>query len=53
MPPRQDYGIDFYGIYKGEILVIVDLFTRETTLTHLNNRTQDNVAKAIIRNIIF
>ncbi len=36
-----------------EVLVIVDLFTRETILTHLNNRTQDNVAKAIIRNIIF
>ena len=51
MLPRQDYGIDFYGVYKGEILVIVDLFTRETILTHLNNRTQDNVAKAIIRNI--
>jgi hypothetical protein len=38
---------------KGEMLVIVDLFTRETILTHLNNRTQDNVAKAIIRNVIF
>jgi hypothetical protein len=53
MLPRQDYGIDFYGIYKGEILVIVDLFTRETILTHLNNRTQDNVTKAIIRIIKF
>jgi hypothetical protein len=55
MLPRQDYGIDFYGVYKGEVLVIVvfDLLTRETILTHLKNRTQDNVAKAIIRNIIF
>jgi hypothetical protein len=53
MLSRQDYGIDFYGVCKGEVLVIVDLFTRETILTHLNNRTQDNVAKAIIRNIIF
>ncbi len=35
---RQDYGIDFYGVYKGEIMVIVDLFTKETLLTHLNNR---------------
>jgi transposase InsO family protein len=51
--PIQDYGIGFYGHYEGEILVIVDLFTRETILTHLNNRTQDNVAKVIIRNIIF
>jgi hypothetical protein len=53
MLPRQDYGIDFYGVHKGEILVIVDLFTRETILTHLNSRTQDNVAKTILRNIIF
>jgi hypothetical protein len=30
MLPRQDYGIDFYGVYDGEIMVIVDLFTRET-----------------------
>jgi hypothetical protein len=41
--PRQDYGIDFYGVFKGEIMVIVDLFTRETILTYLDNRTQDNV----------
>jgi len=53
MLPRQDYGIDFYGVYKGEILVIVDLFTRETILAFLHNRTQDNVAKTIIRNVIF
>ena len=53
MLPRQDYGIDFYGVFKGEILVMVDLFTRETILAHLNTRTQDNVAKTILRNIIF
>jgi hypothetical protein len=53
MLPRQDYGIDFYGVFKGEILVIVDLFTRETILTFLNNRTQDNVAKTILKYIIF
>jgi hypothetical protein len=34
MLPRQDYGIDFYGVFNGEIMVIVDLFTRETMLTH-------------------
>ncbi len=45
MLPRQDYGIDFYGVYNGEIMVIVDLFTRETILIHLNRRTQDNVAQ--------
>ena len=30
--PRQHYGMDFYGLMKGEVLVIVDLFTRETIL---------------------
>jgi hypothetical protein len=50
---RQHYGIDFYGLQNGEILVIVDLFTRETILIFLKNRNQDNVAKAIINNIIF
>jgi hypothetical protein len=53
MLPRQDYGIGFYGVYNGEIVVIVDLFTRETILTHLNKRTQDNVARTIIKHIIF
>ena len=28
--PRERYGIDFYGLQDGEILVIVDLFSRET-----------------------
>jgi hypothetical protein len=52
--PRQDYGIDFYGVFKGEIMVIVivDLFTRETILTHLDNRTQDNVALTLLKNVI-
>ena len=50
--PRQHYGLDFYGVNGGEILVTVDLFTRETILTYLRNRNQDNVAKALIRNII-
>jgi hypothetical protein len=30
--PRQAYGIDFYGHEKGEILVAIDLCTREATL---------------------
>jgi hypothetical protein len=30
--PRQAYGIDFYGHEKGEILVAVDLCTREVSL---------------------
>jgi transposase InsO family protein len=53
MLPRQDYGIDFYGVYNGEIMVIVDLFTREIMLIHLNRRTQDNVAQTILNTIIF
>ena len=53
MGPRQHYGIDFYGVNQGEILVTIDLFTRETILTYLRNRNQDNVAKVIIKHIIF
>ena len=53
MLPRQDYGIDFYGVQDGEIMVIVDLFTRETILTHLNRRTQDNVAQTLLTHVIF
>ncbi len=53
MGSRQHYGIDFYGLNQGEILVIVDLFTRETILVYLRNRNQDSVAKTIIKNIIF
>ncbi len=26
--PRERYGIDFYGLHDGEILVIVDLFSK-------------------------
>ncbi len=50
---RQHYGVDFYGVNGGEILVAVDLFTRETIWIYLRNRNQDNVAKDLIRNIIF
>ncbi len=53
MFPRQDYRVDFYGVNGGEILVAVNLFTRETILIYLRNRNQDNVAKALIKNIIF
>ena len=51
--PRQDYGIDFYGVYKGEIMVIVDLFTRESILTHLSNREQEGVSLTILKHVIF
>ena len=51
--PRQHYGIDFYGIHGGEILVIVDLFTRETILEWLPSRKQEAVVQTIMRRIIF
>jgi hypothetical protein len=51
--PRQHYGIDFYGLMKGEILVIVDLFTRETILQWLPSRKQEQVAQTILRRVIF
>jgi hypothetical protein len=35
--PRQQYGIDFYGVHNGEILIMVDLFSRETMLEFLPN----------------
>jgi hypothetical protein len=34
-------------------MVIVDLFPRETILTHLNKRTQDNVAQTLLKYVIF
>ena len=51
--PRQHYGMDFYGPMKGEILVIVDLFTRETILQWLPSRKQEQVAQIILRRVIF
>ena len=54
--PRQSYGFDFYGIggkQPGNILVIVDLCTREVTLRYAKNRDQKTVANIIIENIIF
>ena len=51
--PRQHYGIDFYGLMSGEILVMVDLFTRETLLQWLPSREQTKVAKTILRRIVF
>jgi len=50
--PRQAYGIDFYGHEKGEILVAVDLCTREATLWFLPNRKQEHVARALMTGLI-
>ena len=51
--PRQSYGIDFYDVPKGEILVIVDLCTRETTLVFMTSRNQDKEARALLSQISF
>jgi hypothetical protein len=50
--PRQAYGIDFYGHEKVEILVAVDLYTREVSLWFLPNRKQENVARALLTGLI-
>jgi hypothetical protein len=46
--PRQRYGIDFYGNEQGEILVAVDLCTREAILWFLAIRKHDSVARALL-----
>ena len=51
--PRQSYGFDFYGVPKGEILVIVDHCTRETILVHMKTRDMHKVAAALLNNVIF
>jgi hypothetical protein len=51
--PRQRYGIYFYGVHNGEILVMVDLFSRETMLEFLPNRKMERVCQAIMKRIIF
>jgi hypothetical protein len=50
--PRQHYGLDFYGVHKGEILVIIDLFSREVILEHLTSRSQLKVAATLLKHVI-
>jgi hypothetical protein len=51
--PRQKYGIDFHGHVKGEILVAIDLVTREVCLWLLPNRKQENVSRALLSGLVF
>jgi hypothetical protein len=51
--PRQRYGIDFYGVHNGKILVMVDLFSREIMLEFLPDRKMERVCQAIMKRIIF
>jgi hypothetical protein len=50
---RQRYGIDFYGVHNGEILVIVDLFSGKTMLEFLASMKMESVSQTIIKKIIF
>jgi hypothetical protein len=50
--PRQHYGLDVYGVHKGEILVIIDLFSREVILEHLSSRSQIKVAATLLKHVI-
>ncbi len=47
------HGIDFYGHTHGDILVALDLCTREVSLWFLPNRKMEGVAKALLSGIIF
>jgi hypothetical protein len=40
--PRQAYGIDFYGHASGEILVAIDLCTREVSLWFLQEKARQS-----------
>ena len=51
--PRQAYGIDFYGHTKGEILVAIDLCTREVNLWFLTDRKTEGVTRALLSGLIF
>jgi hypothetical protein len=51
--PRQAYGIDFYGHAHGEILVALDLCTREVSLWFLPDRKMKGVTKALLSGLIF
>ena len=51
--PRRAYGIDFYGVAKGEIFTAVDLCTREIMMLWLPDRGQQRVANALINGLIF
>ncbi len=50
--PRQRYGIDFYGVHNGEILVMVDLIFREIMLEFLPDRKVERVCQTIMERII-
>jgi hypothetical protein len=50
---RQRYGIDFYDVHNGEILVMVDLFSKEIMLELLPDRKMEHLYQTIMKRIIF
>ena len=50
--PRQQYGIDFYGHANGNILVAIDLCTREVILWFTKSRSQGVVARCLLTGLI-
>ena len=48
-----EYDIDFYGHTHDDVLVTLDLFTREVSLWFLPDRKMEGVAKALLSGIIF
>ena len=47
------YDMDFYGHTHGDVLVALDLGTREVSLWFLPDRKMEGVAKALLSGIIF
>ncbi len=47
------YDMDFYGHTHGDVLVALDLGTREVSLWFLPDRKMKGVAKALLSGIIF
>jgi transposase InsO family protein len=57
LQPRQGHGMDLLGVKigktQGEILIIVDLATRETMLRCLPDQTQDRVVKTLLHSVFY
>jgi hypothetical protein len=50
---QQKYGIDFHGHAKDEILVAIELVTREACLWLLPNRKQESVSRVLLSGLVF
>jgi hypothetical protein len=51
--PRQHYGLDFCGVHRSKIsVIIIGLFRREVILEHVTSRSQLNVAATLLKHVI-